>query len=299
MPAKTILITGEQGFVGSRLMLKLKSHGYSVYGLDGDVTDKLHCVNKMMEVRPEVVFHLAALSLPKQCDENPLLARAVNIDGTKNIVDSANSIGIPIHLVFASTVQVYDYDELSKGLPINEDCAIRPQNLYAETKLEAEKMLYSGQYKNLKITILRLFNHVHKSQQSATFMSSLYSQILAIKRVGNKDGDVTTGDLELYREFNPVQNLLNLFLKLSEGTPDYQCEAFNVCSGKTYRLRDVAEAFGRVFDVNLNFILDPRLIRKNDPKIVVGSNKKLKDKWNCPYPELSESQLVEYFCSDI
>ncbi len=301
MPAKVVLVTGEQGFLGALLVKKLESQNdLSVHIFGGDITDREFCVRRLNEIQPDVVVHLAALSLPKACDEQPDLAIQVNVEGTRNIADAAKTLDKNVHLVFTSTAQVYDYQELSFGFPIDEACKIAPQNLYAETKLAGEQLLTSSSYRcTVKTTVLRLFNHVHKSQQSATYMSSIYSQVLALQSAGKTTGTLTTGDLNLYRELNPVQSLLNLLVALCGTSPTYDYEIFNVCSGKSRQLQTVANAFAAVFGMTLKFELNPALLRKNDPKMVVGSNEKIKKILALQYADLTDEELVRYFCAEI
>lgn len=298
MPARKVLVTGEQGFLGAHLTEQLRADG-AVYNFSGDITDRQFCFTKFKEVQPDVIVHLAALSLPKQCDEDPQLARAVNIEGTQNIVDAVRSLDKKVHFIFTSTAQVYDYAELSKGLPVDESCKINPQNFYAETKYACEQLLETEGRGKMNITILRLFNHVHKSQQSATFMSSVFSQINNYLSKGASRGTIMTGDLELYRELNPVQSLLELLISLCKLDVKYGHEVFNVCSGNSRKLKDVAEAFAQYMEFEPEFVCDPTLIRKNDPKKFVGSNKKIKDVLHLAYPNLTNLELVKYFCSEI
>lgn len=300
MASKKVLITGEIGFVGSLLVRSLHSLSLLVEPFGGDVTDKIYCQKRFEDVEPDVIVHLAALSLPKQCDENPSLAKVVNVEGTRNLADAASALEKPVHFIFTSTAQVYDYETLSLGLPVDETAKVAPQNLYAETKRLGEILLSEDEYKkNLSVTVLRLFNHVHKSQGTGTFMSSVLTQILELKKANKTSGTITVGDLNLYRELNPVQNLIQVLSQVINTTPSYNYEIFNVCSGKSRLLKNVADAFAESFQMNLTFEVDPKLMRKNDPKVFVGSNDKLAKMLAVHYPDLSDMELVNYFCTDI
>lgn len=298
MPAKNVLVTGEDGFVGKLLVEQLRKE-CNVSTFNGDVTDVRVCERRLQETRPEVIFHLAALSLPKQCEENPELAKRVNVEGTRNIADAALELDSPPHLIFMSTAQVYDAMELGKGDPVDELCRVKPQNLYAETKLAAEQLLSQKKYDSLVISVFRLFNHVHKSQLSATFMNSVYRQMLELKAGGSTVGIVTTGNLDIYRELNAIQSLIDLLATVSRSSPSYNFEIFNVCSGNSRLLRRVAEAFAEYFELSVNFQVDKTLLRSNDPVKVVGDNSKIKRVFNLSYPDFSDLELVDYFCRDL
>jgi len=109
---KTVLVTGNTGFKGSWLCAWLNQLGANVAGFaleppsqpnnfeasrlvdrikhySGDVCDREaigRCVN---EVRPDVVFHLAAQALVRQSYEDPLNTFDVNVMGTVNVLDAA------------------------------------------------------------------------------------------------------------------------------------------------------------------------------------------------------------------
>lgn len=299
MLSKTVLITGEDGFLGA-ILLKNLAHEFRTVGFSGDITNREYCFHRFKEIQPDVVIHLAALSLPKQCADDPVSARSINIAGTDNIAAAANSLAKKIHFVFASTVQIYDHKVLSLGKPVDEFCAVLPQNEYAQTKYEAENILQKPEFlQNIKVSILRLFNHVHKSQMSGTFMSSIFIQIQQLLAQSKSSGNVIVGDLNLLRELNPVQSLTLVFKAICASPLDYKYEVFNVCSGKSRKLESVAHAFSEYFNMNLNFVTEPHLTRTNDAKVVVGSNEKIKKYFSLDYPQYTDLELVKYFCSDL
>jgi len=86
------------------------------------------------EVRPDAVIHTAALADIDFCQTHPELARAVNVDLVRTLVDLCGDIGAK--LVFCSTDTVFD----GEHAPYNEDASPGPVNFYAETKVEAERI---------------------------------------------------------------------------------------------------------------------------------------------------------------
>jgi dTDP-4-dehydrorhamnose reductase len=92
---------------------------------------------------PDLVLHCAALSKTPDCQKNPALARRLNVEVTASLCELARDIP----LVFFSTDLVFDgqaghYDETA---PTN------PQNVYARTKVEAEKIVLA----NPRHTVIR------------------------------------------------------------------------------------------------------------------------------------------------
>jgi len=114
-----VLITGAAGMIGSRLVAKLLARGFEVRALvlPGDPLaaqlKELDCAIHEGDVtRPETlegafdgihtVYHLAAVLLV----EDPRLFRAVNVEGTRNMVRGARDAGVEhfIHVSSASVV---------------------------------------------------------------------------------------------------------------------------------------------------------------------------------------------------
>ena len=87
------------------------------------------------EVKPAAVIHTAALADIDFCQANPKLARAVNVDLTRTLVDLCGDAGAK--LVFCSTDTIFD----GEHAPYNEDAPPGPINFYAETKVEAEQIV--------------------------------------------------------------------------------------------------------------------------------------------------------------
>ena len=88
--------------------------------------------------RPDVVIHAQALSDVDRCEQEPALARAMNVEATANLVRALE--GSPAWLFHVSTDYVFDG---AKGAPYLETDAPRPVSVYGRTKLEAEQAALS------------------------------------------------------------------------------------------------------------------------------------------------------------
>ncbi len=86
------VVTGSRGFVGPHLIAHLESCDDTVDGLDRhgpdpfDVTDFPHVRERLGDLRPDVVYHLAALSHVGESWENPTESFRVNAEGTLNVL---------------------------------------------------------------------------------------------------------------------------------------------------------------------------------------------------------------------
>jgi dTDP-4-dehydrorhamnose reductase len=143
-----LLVIGGGGLLGTRLVEQAKD-SYEVYAtyvtrkpsleeknilqLDKRKLDEVHSV--MRKVEPDVVIDTGALHNVDYCETNRAEARAVNVDGTRNIALAANEQGSRV--IYISTDFVFDGN---KGGYLEEDKP-NPINYYGVTKFEAEKVV--------------------------------------------------------------------------------------------------------------------------------------------------------------
>ena len=149
-----ILVTGAGGQVGLDLLRTLQARGDEVYASDVappaepdrlglswsrlDVTSRGDVEGLIAELRPEVVFHLAAI-LSATGEKDPLRTYAVNQDGTLNVLEAARRHGVR-QVIFTSTIAVF-----GPGLPevVGDDVSLRPTTMYGVTKVAGELL---GEY---------------------------------------------------------------------------------------------------------------------------------------------------------
>lgn len=151
-----ILVTGATGAVGPRvaaalveagygvrtLSLDLPPHGLWPEGIDthiGDVTDPNIVQSAMQGI--DAVIHLAALL--HIINPSPQLQREyerINVGGTATVVEAARSARVG-RLVFFSTIAVYGS---SAGRVLTEDSPTHPDSFYAQSKLDAERIVLAA-----------------------------------------------------------------------------------------------------------------------------------------------------------
>lgn len=107
-----------------------------------DITDK-DALHQALDRHPSIscIIHMAAIVGDGACNVDPAKTMAVNIDGTRNIVEWIKrrnaSSDHKVRLVYASTCSVYgESSEL-----LNEESVANPISLYAETKLIGEGLV--------------------------------------------------------------------------------------------------------------------------------------------------------------
>lgn len=157
-----LLVTGGAGFVGRNLAKKLLEQGQSVRIYDvrtalelshpqldvvhGDVGDREGLKLAMRGV--DAVFNLVSL-LP--CSRAGRLFWKVNVEGTRNVLETAHAAGVT-KVVHVSSSIVYGRPEKT---PCDETCAPRPVGDYGRSKLEAEAVCREFIGRGLKVNVIR------------------------------------------------------------------------------------------------------------------------------------------------
>ena len=153
-----VLVTGVGGQLGHDVMNELAARGYEGIGTDlapeysgiqdgtavtsmpyisMDITNRAQVLSEVEKLRPDVIVHCAAWTAVDLAEDEDKIAKvhAVNVDGTRNMADSASMCGARI--VYLSTDYVFDGEGERPWQPDDRNYA--PLNVYGQTKLDGEK----------------------------------------------------------------------------------------------------------------------------------------------------------------
>ena len=148
MKARTLLVTGATGLLGANLVvaaaprwrvIAVARTGQIV--LPGvvtaacDILQRDAVVRLIREQRPDAVVHLAAETRVDWCEDHPAEATALNVGGTASVLAAAADTRCRV--VYMSTDSVFDGHRGFYG----EADTTAPVNVYAETKLQAERLV--------------------------------------------------------------------------------------------------------------------------------------------------------------
>ena len=141
----TAWITGAGGLIGSQIV-RAAPADWEARGLtraDFDLTDFAAVRAAFERERPQLVIHCAAMSKTGACEANPDAARLNNVEVTRVLCELAANLP----LIFFSTDLVFDG---ARGHYTEQD-APNPLNVYARTKLDAERVVLA----NPRHTVIR------------------------------------------------------------------------------------------------------------------------------------------------
>jgi len=149
-----VMVTGGHGFIGSHVLVQLVEAGHEVACVDirepsavaepvadgyrdveGDVTDAADVFDAVARFDPERVIHLASL-LGRPSQRDPRRAFAVNVDGTLNVLEAADTHGVE-RVVAASSSASYGP---STGDRLTEETPQTPESVYGLTKYAVERV---------------------------------------------------------------------------------------------------------------------------------------------------------------
>lgn len=267
------LITGGHGFVGRHLATHLREMGDSVdiFDLPDDIGD-VAAVRRVIEAtQPEAIYHLAALSHVGASWLDPSAVLQVNVVGSAVLFAAAREIVPSATTVFVSSSDVYG--AVSDGdLPINEQCVPQPLSPYAASKLAAEVMAQQAvRAFQQRIVIARPFNHVGPGQSPTFFIPAMAQRMLTAQREGRRE--IPVGNLTSRRDFLDVRDVVRAYrLLATEGTAG---EIYNIASGVSRSMEDIANELRSMIDERLEFVTDDALLRPVDVPVVRGSSEKI------------------------
>lgn len=296
-----IFVTGASGFIGSHLVRKLKASGQNVFAYEGDILDSGALSAAIAATNWDVCVHLAAISAYDQCESDPARAFQVNLAGTAHLAEVIGKCKKhrPPHLIFASTAQVYSVKSGIDKLILDEASELGPVSIYGKSKLLAENTLKSlFDLNGGRFTILRLFNHTHKSQANSFYLPYIYSQLFNSRLAKVR---IPVGNIDLYRDLGSIFDLARAFemvIAWGESQSDYYFEVFNVCTGQARKLRDVSDELGRRLERAIEYDTDMSRIRSGDAASICGDNTRIRQVIGWRPTIETTTQLVGDFLKD-
>jgi len=283
-----MLVTGAGGFAGRHLVTHLLGQGHEVVasGLDFpeplpaeaerltlDVTDGQACWNALTDTRPDGVFHLAAVASVHRAERDPGACYAVNLGGTRNMLDACVDGHANVRFLLVSSAEVYG-GAPPEAMPLGEDHPLRPGTVYAATKACAEMAVHHAVARGLHAVVARAFNHIGPGQ-SRDFVTAAFAHQVARIEASLQDA-LEVGNLGAVRDFSDVRDTVDGYLRcLEHGRPG---DVFNVTSGAAVRVGDIVETLSELARRPIEVREDPARLRPLDVPIFHGSGERLRER---------------------
>jgi nucleoside-diphosphate-sugar epimerase len=256
-----ILITGTEGYIGTRLAPILMARGHEVVGLDtGFYRDGCLYMNPTsMPVVPrtlirdlrhvttaelagyDAIVHLAELSNDPLGAINPEVTYKINHAGSVNLAVAAKAAGVR-RFVYASSCSVYG---LGSGEFLDETSPTNPQTAYAKCKVLVERDVAPLGCKDFCVTFMR--NATAYGPSPRMRFDIVINDLCALAWTTKRIAMISDGS-----PWRPVVHVEDICAAISctlEATPDaVNGQVFNVGqNSENYRVREIAQIIAEVF----------------------------------------------------
>jgi UDP-glucuronate decarboxylase len=267
--AKTTLVTGGGGFLGSHLCERLLNDGHDVICLDNFFTGRKDNIRHLLDnpgfelIRHDVTFpiylevdeiyNLACPASPVHYQADAIQTTKTSVHGAINVLGLAKRLGVPVFQ--ASTSEVYG-DPLEH--PQRESYwghvnPIGPRSCYDEGKRCAETLFFDYHRQvGLEVKVVRIFNtygpRMHPND--GRVVSNFIVQAL-------RGDDITIyGDGEQTRSFCYVDDLIEGFVRLMN-TPPEVTGPVNIGNPNEFTIRQLAEEVIKQVDSGSKLVFKP------------------------------------------
>lgn len=279
------LITGAGGQDAHYLARQLLAEGVEVHALahdaeplptlpdvelhPGDITRADEVRALVLDLAPDELYNLAAVSSVARSWEEPLLTYAVNGTGAANLLEAAHVLqersGHEVRVVQASSAEIFGNPDRS---PQDEDTPIRPVNPYGAAKAFAHHACRVSRARDLHAATVILYNHESPLRPRHFVTRKITSTVAAISH--NEADRLVLGNLGARRDWGWAPDYVDAMVRAARADrPD----DFVIATGTSHSVRDfVAAAFACVgiTDWDAFVTTDHHLARPTDARELVG-----------------------------
>lgn len=280
LPAK-VLITGGNGFIGRRVVAKLRDRAVTVTIFDdgsagmpnaagvtvirGDIRDTDAVTAVLAQADADAIVHLAALHHIPTCNADPRRALDINVVGTQTLLDAAAAQRVGT-VVLASSGAVYDWHDRM----LDEEAPVRARDIYATCKLANEQQLAIwADAHGRRGRIARLFNVIGPGDPNGHLVPDILGRLAAID-IGST-GCLRLGGLDRRRDYIDVEDAADGIVALIANADAAPISVYNLCSGIETSVQQMAEKLARTTGRQIVCESDPTLVRRQDRPSQLGS----------------------------
>lgn len=269
------LVTGGAGFLGPHLIRALLDQGWAVASMDnystgprehlapfhantgfvsyeGSITDATFVTRAMMEFRPEVLFHLAAIHFIPYCIAHPAETLDVNVLGTQRLIDSIDIVPLK-RFVLASTADVYAPSEA----PHSEIAPLGSTNIYGSSKEFCERLiaLARRRFPDTRFLAARFFNIFGPGETNPHVLPDIISWL-------RKGHILRLGNIEPKRDYVYVTDVADALLRMADYGGSF--DTYNIATGESRSVRDLVGVLEQVMGVRITVETDKAKLRPTE-----------------------------------
>jgi GDPmannose 4,6-dehydratase len=280
-------VTGIGGQDGSYLAEQLMAGGAEVHALShmdervgaycpvgvevhaGDLTDIDGVRRLLLDLLPDEIYNLAAISSVAQSWESPDLCALVNGTAAVALLETAQEVqkrtGRTVRFVQASSAEIFGEPDRS---PQDEGTRVHPLNPYGAAKAYAHLMVDVYRHRDLHASSVILYNHESPRRPPRFVTRKITSTVAAIAR-GDAE-TLTLGNMDARRDWGWAPDYTDAMVRAARAE---RARDYVVATGESHSVRDFVDAaFARVGVSDWEPLVrtDPTLVRPADATELVG-----------------------------
>ena len=217
-------------------------------------------------LRPDWVFHLAALSSVADSWADPAATLINNVGAQANLLAALARLERQPRILVIGSTDEYGQPP-GRAVALDEDTPLRPVTPYGVSKV-AQDFLAFQYYLSLKMPVIRVraFNHTGPRQSFHFAIPSFARQIARIE-LGRQRPRVTVGNLAVRRDFTDVRDMVRAYrLAIEKGKPG---AVYNIGSGRAASLRHILDTLMGMSRRPVPVTVDRALLRTVDPRTYI------------------------------
>lgn len=296
MTKQIILITGGAGFVGSHLVENLLQKGTAEIHITAyakeesyvhqllpseqihhlDLTDQEATFDLLKKIKPDHIYHLAALSAVGKSFSNVKQVLDNNTQLQLNLLEAVKKNQPQAKILVIGSAMEYDlvndYPKFSAD-KIDETYPLGPVSPYAVSKAMQDFIGHAyAQSFGLNIIRVRPFNHIGERQSLEFVVPAFAQQVVAIERGQQKK--IKVGNLSAVRDFTDVKDMVEAYRILMEegGQPG---QVYNIGQGKGYSIQEILDLLIQQAQTEIAIESDQSKMRPIDVPVAIADPEKI------------------------
>jgi len=214
---------------------------------------------------------LTSLSYGPDASRDPARANEVNVGGTETLIAVMAGAGRAMSLLVSGSAEVYGRPR-PEDLPLTETAATMPTHAYGRSKLAQERAaLGAAADHQIPVAVTRSFNHTGPGQRAEFVAPALARRVLDAR--DRRTPGIRVGNVDVVRDFSDVRDVVRAYRLLLEGLANGAigpAVVANVATGRGVTIRWILEVLCRLAGVDAEPIIDPALVRPDDPAEIIG-----------------------------
>jgi GDP-4-dehydro-6-deoxy-D-mannose reductase len=243
-----------------------------VIEIAGDITESAEMAQAIAQSRPDLVFHLAAMSSAAASWRDPGDVLRVNAIGFTRLVGAIQAASVTPRVIVVGSGEQYGVvpPELN---PITEETPFHPANPYAVSKV-AQDYLAAVFHTGFGLDLVRArpFNHFGP-RQSDDFVIPSFARQIALMELGQMEPILRVGNLSARRDFLPVESVVEAYLALAER--GRAGEVYNIGSGVAHSIDEILRLLLDLASLSIETRIDPERFRPSDAPLLCADSGKL------------------------